>query len=190
MGWGKAVSRDALAEQFIPRDDPGAARANRTARTTSVSLTAEADEASASAVEDLIRSALGGAELEPATLGMLLGAVQDLRARDVAWALMSRDDAADHYELWRQVMRAADDDLMAPAGTLCAFAAWLSGQGALAATAAAAVARVSPHYSFLALIADILHSGMPPAAWEQWRGPVAVSAGSPNAGAVADDAAG
>jgi hypothetical protein len=192
MGMGKADSRDALAQQFAPRSDPEQAMVNDAARRARVTLSVHGDDDRSAAVDDLVWLALGRPDLDSTTVAMLLGAVQDLRARDAVWSLMTRDDAAEHFELWRQVMRAADDDLMAPAGTLCAFAAWLSGQGAVAATAAAAVARVSPHYSFLALIVDILHSGMGPAAWDEWGQPglAAVSAGSPNAGAAADDAAG
>src|SRR4029079_14386587 len=111
--------------------------------------------------------------------------------RDVAWALVSRDDAERHFEGWRQVMTAADDDLMAPAGALCAFAAWLSGRGALAATAADRVDEVRPDYSFLGLIRDVLESGMSPASWEPYRESLLrISAEPWTAGAVADEAAG
>jgi hypothetical protein len=188
-GMAKAPSRDALAEQFVRRDDAVCDSVNEVARASVVALTVD-DGDDAIRVGRLVRSALGNEPIDSATLGRLLGAVQDLRARDVAWFLMTRGDADRHFEAWRQVMNAADDDMLAPAGTLCAFAAWLSGRGALAATAADRVADVDPDYPFLGLISDIVESGMSPSAWEDYRASlVPISEEWPTAGAVADEAA-
>jgi Domain of unknown function (DUF4192) len=188
-GMGKAASRDALAEQFARRDDAVRQTVNEVARDAVVPLMVD-DAEDSIRVSRLVRSALGNDQIHSATLGRLLGAVQDLRARDVAWLLMTRDDAGRHFEVWRQVMNAADDDMLPPAGTLCAFAAWLSGRGALAATAADQVADVDPDYPFLELVGDILESGMSPDTWHDYRASLApISEESPTAGVVADEAA-
>ncbi|HSS67142.1 MAG TPA: DUF4192 family protein, partial [Nocardioidaceae bacterium] len=190
LGMAKASSRSALAGQFAQRDDAVRATVNELARAALVTLCVGESPDSVS-VDELVRSALASDPVSSPTLGRLLAVVQDLLARDVAWFLMTRGDADRHYELWRQVMIMADDDLMAPAGTLCAFAAWLSGRGALASTAAERVAQVRPDYPFLELIIDILVSGMSPDRWEGYRRSIAqISAEGPSAGAVAGDAAG
>jgi hypothetical protein len=111
---------------------------------------------------------------------------------------MTRADAELHFQLWRQVMTAADDDLLAPAGSLCAFAAWLAGRGAVAATAVDRVAEVAPDYPMLLLIRDAIESGLSPDAWEDRTAPVDMSlaadardpSASANAGAGAGDEAG
>jgi hypothetical protein len=188
-GMAKAASRDALAEQFARRDDEVRHAAKEAASDVVVALMVD-DGSESIRVSHLVRSALGNDRIHSSTLGRLLGAVQDLRARDVAWLLMTRGDADRHFEVWRQVMNAADDDMLPPAGTLCAFAAWLSGRGAVAATAADRVADVDPHYPFLGLVGDIVESGMSPDAWQSYRESLApVSEEWPTAGAVADDAA-
>jgi hypothetical protein len=188
-GLAKAADRESLAEQFACRDEAVRHAVTEAARDVVVALMVD-DGPDSTRVSDLVRSALGNDRIHSATLGRLLGAVQDLRARDVAWLLMTRADADRHFEVWRQVMSSADDDMVAPAGTLCAFAAWLSGRGALAATAADRVAAVDPDYPFLGLICDILVSGMSPDVWRDYRASlVRISDEWPTAGAVADEAA-
>jgi hypothetical protein len=193
MGLSKAADRDELRRRFAADDDDVRTEANDAARDVRVALVVE-EGPNSTHVEDVVKTALGRDRIPASTLGMLLGAVQNLHARDVAWSLMSRDTAVQHFELWRQVMAAADDDLMAPAGTLCAFAAWLSGNGALAALALGRVAEVCPDYSFLGLIAEILAGGINPDLWEDYRSSLlAMSGVTPlraGAGAAADDAAG
>jgi Domain of unknown function (DUF4192) len=193
MGLTKEQSRDDLAAQFAPL--PTAERAIVSAEARAVAASPAESPARWDHLEELILSSLASSEVARSGRGVLLGAVQDLDARDLAWVLMSRESASRHFELWRDVMRAADDDLLAPAGTLCAFAAWLSGGGALAATAVERVAAIQPNYPFLGLICDILSMGLSPDRWEELRGPLAgvvgyISAGPPSAGGVAGDAAG
>ena len=96
----------------------------------------------------------------------LLLAVQSLRARDQAWALMRHGDAGGHFALWRALMQAAPDSLMAPAGSLTAFAAWLSGRGVLATHAAERVRRISPDYRVAALVLKLCEGGVNPSTWE------------------------
>jgi hypothetical protein len=164
-GMAKAPSRQALSEQFAPRDPDLRQRVSTLARAVATTV-GDGDPPGVYEVEGLLLSGLGSAEIDAAGLGILLGVVQDQFVRDIAWLLITRADADLHFELWRQVMTAADDDLLAPAGALCAFAAWLNGRGALAATAADRVAEAAPDYPMLGMIRDALESGMNPDVWE------------------------
>jgi hypothetical protein len=189
MGMAKLPTRGALAKQFAPvAGGADRQRANEIAREA---VAASAGGVGRSArIADVIASALGRDAVDSVTLGTLLGAVQDLRNRDLAWMLISRDDADAHFELWRQIMTAADDDLLAPAGSLCAFAAWLAGRGALAATAADRVAEVAADYPMLGLVRDALESCMSPDVWQEYLDSLSrVSADWPIGGAAAGDAA-
>jgi hypothetical protein len=168
MGMGKLPSREALAEQFEPRMGEVRETANDVAWAVAGAIVVD-EGSDPEGMSTLIESSLGIDRVGGAALGMLLGGVQDLLARDVAWLLMTRDDADRHFELWRQVMTVADDELLPPAGALCAFAAWLAGRGALAATAVERVAEVAPEYPFLELIAHAIESGMSPDVWAEYR---------------------
>jgi hypothetical protein len=193
MGLSKEPSRDALARQFA-RLGP-AERCAIGAEARGVHLSRRRQGVDSRRLEDVVEASLASEAVARESLGLLLGAVQDLEARDVAWALMTRTSADRHFALWRDVMRAADDDLLPPAGALCAFAAWLSGQGAVAATAAEQVAAVRPDYPFLGLVAEIMARGISPDHWEAYRRTLAQIAGlvseeQGTAGGEADDAAG
>ncbi|MPZ94482.1 MAG: DUF4192 family protein, partial [Propionibacteriales bacterium] len=67
--------------------------------------------------------------------------------RDAAWTAMSKDSAAVHGELWQQVLRLAVPRYVAPVASLTAFAAWLSGNGALAICAVERALAADPEYS-------------------------------------------
>jgi hypothetical protein len=193
MGLAKEPSREALADQFEPLPPAERAAVGVEARGVWVATTERGPDWRR--LDDLIEASLASDATARESVAVLLGAVQQLDARDVAWALMSRDAATRHFELWRRVMRSADDDLMAPAGVLCAFAAWLSGSGAVAATACDRVAEVAPGYRFLGLVRDILARGLSPDRWDGFRGPLAamaldISVRRPAAGAVGGDGAG
>jgi hypothetical protein len=189
MGMAKLPTREALAEQFAPVAGSGREAVNEVAREVVAAMTVGVG-GSRVRVTDVIASALGKDVVDSVTLGTLLGAVQDLRSRDLAWILMSREDADSHFEVWRLVMTLADDDLLPPAGSLCAFAAWLAGRGALAATAVDRVSEVAADYPMLGLIRDALESCMSPDVWQDYLESLSpLSADWPIGGAEAGDAA-
>jgi hypothetical protein len=101
----------------------------------------------------------------------LMLAVQDIRSRDQVWSAMTRADAPDHFELWRQAMQCAPDELMAPVGGLAAFAAWLSGRGVLASHAAERVLAVQPNYSMAQLILGLCEQSVNPSVWSGFPPP-------------------
>lgn len=90
----------------------------------------------------------------------------DLGVRDVAWALMRRDEADAHLTLWRRVLsRTVDDLASAPLG-LVAMAAWISGNGALLNCCIARLELLDPSYGLLAIAKDISWRAVDPSLWD------------------------
>jgi hypothetical protein len=98
-----------------------------------------------------------------ARLGVLLA--ESIELRDVAWAEMTHEDAGAHVDLWRDVVRRSPPQLRAAPATLLGFAAWLSGNGALAWCAVDCAQQCDPDYSLAALLADALAGAIPPSVW-------------------------
>lgn len=99
---------------------------------------------------------------------VLLLAVQEVPLRDAAWALMSRRNASEHFALWRRIMQTAPDHLMAPAGALTGFAAWLDGHGVLAWHALDRLQVIAPDYSMGLLLKQILEETVNPEVWSRF----------------------
>jgi hypothetical protein len=99
---------------------------------------------------------------DAARLALLVGLVE---VRDVAWAEMSRPAASAHVELWRDMVRRCPRDLLPATASLLAFAAWLSGHGALAWCALDRCTAVDPEYSMADCISGLLEGAVPPSAW-------------------------
>ena len=104
-------------------------------------------------------------------------AVQQIRGRDEAWAMMTRANAERHLRLWRAVMQSVPDALLPPVGALAAFAAWLSGNGVLASHAAERVVGVDESYSMATLIIDALRASLNPNTWDTFRSDTGLGAG-------------
>ncbi|MFD1826671.1 MULTISPECIES: DUF4192 domain-containing protein [Mumia] len=85
--------------------------------------------------------------------------------RDVAWTMITHDNAVRSLELWRQVAVSAPLPFEVPALTLAAFAAWLSGDGAQAQCALDRVRVVAPDYSMAVLIQSALSGCLDPRSW-------------------------
>jgi Domain of unknown function (DUF4192) len=101
--------------------------------------------------------------------GRLLVLVGAVAIRDVAWSEMSRDDAADHVELWRDLVRRCPSDLLPGPAALLAFGAWLQGHGALAWCALDRCLEVDPDYSLADCISGLLEGAVPPSVWTPIR---------------------
>lgn len=99
----------------------------------------------------------------------LLVGILDLRVRDAAWALMTRDSAAAHVALWTDLVRRSPETLVAPPAALLAFAAWLAGHGALAWCAVDRCLEADPGYRLAGYVADALTHAVPPGVWEADR---------------------
>lgn len=99
-------------------------------------------------------------------LGRLLVGLQDVELRDVVWGKQCAENATGHLDFWREVVRRTPQPLLAPPSTLLAFAAWLSGQGALAWCAVDRAVLVEPDYSLAQTITEILAKAVPPSLWQ------------------------
>lgn len=116
-------------------------------------------------IQDTLGRALGGTpvgDADAATLSVWCGLVP---VRDIAWAQVTRADAADHLDVWSQVARKVVSPWEPAVLSLAAFCAWLSGDGALAWFALDRVEQVDPTYSMAELIRETLRRGLPPDSW-------------------------
>lgn len=104
--------------------------------------------------------------LDAHDVGRLLVAMMHVEVRDVAWCEITRTEARTHVELWRDVVRRSPHAALAAPAALLAFAAWLSGDGALAWCAVDRCQEADPGYGLAGLVAQTLACAMPPSAWE------------------------
>jgi hypothetical protein len=107
-----------------------------------------------------------GIRLDVADLGRLLVAIVAIEVRDVAWAEMSHENADQHVALWRDVVRRSPEELLAAPAALLGFAAWLTGDGALAWCAVSRCQAAEPEYSLAGLLTQALAGAVPPSSWE------------------------
>ena len=96
----------------------------------------------------------------------LLRGILEIRVRDAAWSPLRRERAREHVAFWVDVLRRAPEPMAAAPAALLAFAAWQSGQGALAWCAVDRSTDVDPDYSLACLVAQALLDAVPPDAWE------------------------
>jgi hypothetical protein len=104
--------------------------------------------------------------LDTHDVGRLLVAMVRIDVRDVAWSEITRADARVHVDLWADVARRSPTAALPAPASLLAFAAWLSGDGALAWCAVDRAQEADPGYSLAALVAQTLSCAMPPSAWQ------------------------
>jgi hypothetical protein len=114
-------------------------------------------------------AAATGQCLPDAEAARLLVDLGDLRLRDAAWAAITRESARDHVALWTDLVRRSPADLLPAPAALLAFAAWLSGHGALAWCAVDVCRDVDADYVLADIVAQLLLNAVSPAGWEDWR---------------------
>ena len=73
-----------------------------------------------------------GARLTDGDAARLLVAVESIPIRDALWNDIGRDNAATHVALWTDLTARAPDEVRAAPASLLGFAAWRSGNGAMA----------------------------------------------------------
>jgi hypothetical protein len=92
--------------------------------------------------------------------------LQHLPVRDFAWERITDDES--HVALWTDVLRRVEPELAAPPASLLAFAAWRTGQGALASVAVDRALRSTPGYSLARLMDEVLRHGVAPSKLDGW----------------------
>jgi hypothetical protein len=125
----------------------------------------ELREEAAWARRTALRQRRRGRPLRPREVARLLRAVTDPDVRDVVWCDWTRSDAEEHVRVWRDVVRRAPDELVASAAALCALAAWLTGNGALAWCAVDRCLGGDPAHSLGRIVFDLLERAVPPTVW-------------------------
>ena len=107
-----------------------------------------------------------GETFDPVTGARVVRALDVPSLRDLAWCRTIRSAAPAHVLLWRPLVQACPDELVASPASVLAFSAWLSGHGALAWCAVDRALGVDPGHSLARLVADMLEAALPPSRWE------------------------
>ncbi|WP_418062836.1 DUF4192 domain-containing protein [Pimelobacter simplex] len=126
-------------------------------------------------VTDLAESAILPTD---ADLARLLWVMQAPRVRDAAWSHLTSATASAHLRIWSDAVRRAPDPLLPAPAALLAWAAWQSGDGALAWAALDRCRRTDPTYRLAAYLALLLENAVSP---DQWSADFDWSAGLPPA---------
>jgi hypothetical protein len=167
-------SREELADTL--RDDPGrvAAVAAAVAASAAAPSGPTGDGARGGTVAEMewarqlvADHAATGTAPGDADLARLLVGLRDPLVRDAAWMAMTREEAREHVGLWTDVVRRCPGELLAAPAALLGFAAWLSGQGALAWCAIDRCRESAPDYPLAGMLAEMLVHAVPPSAWEE-----------------------
>ncbi len=117
-------------------------------------------------VSELLAGCLAAGRVpEPDEVAGLVQALADPVVRDVAWLLMTREEAPHHVVLWSDVVRRTPDEWLPGAAAVLSFAAWLSGSGALAWCAVDRCLSVDPDHTLGGYVAQLLERAVPPHAW-------------------------
>ena len=115
------------------------------------------------------RCVADGTTLPAGDTARLLTGLRDLSVRDAAWTTLTRADAVRHVAFWTDVVRRSPTSHVAAPAALLGFAAWVSGQGALAWCAVDRCREGDPGYRLAGLLADSLAGALPPSAWDAVR---------------------
>ncbi len=107
-----------------------------------------------------------GEPFDAATAARVVRALDVPSLRDLAWCRMTRSAADRHVRLWSALVQGCPDGLVASPASVLAFAAWLSGHGALAWCAVERALQADPGHTLGRLVSDMLDAALPPARWE------------------------
>jgi hypothetical protein len=98
--------------------------------------------------------------------------VDDIRLRDLVWAMIDSDSAEQHVVLWQRVVSRVAPTLSAAPLALLGMAGWISGNGALLNCAVDELSRRHPSYSMGQLLEQISARAIPPRLWSSMGGEV------------------
>jgi hypothetical protein len=166
-GMAKAPDRASLRTQFEPGDRDAR---EEIAGAVAALRAAEVAPLTTVQVAELVPRLLAGDVPAPGVRAQLLLSLMGIPQRDAVWGGMTCDNADQHLAAWRELMRLAPDDLLAPVGSLTAFAAWLSGHGVLASHAVERVLEVHPEYAMARLVLRALETSLSPREWTYGTG--------------------
>lgn len=159
-----AVATALVAQGYADRGIPTSGRAVR-----------DAGQWTLATVAELVA---GAAVPTDADLARLLWLLQAPRVRDAAWSHLTAATAGAHVRLWTDALRRAPEALSPAPAALLGWAAWQSGDGALAWAAVDRCRRADPDYRLADHLAVLLDHAVSP---DQWSGEVDWAAGLPAA---------
>lgn len=105
-------------------------------------------------------------------LARVLVALSDLRLRDAAWSVVTRETSRAAVSWWTHALIRSPQDLAAAPAALLAWSAWLHGNGALAWCALDRCELAEPGYGLAQIVSDLLEQAHPPTSWSEsvdWR---------------------
>ena len=92
--------------------------------------------------------------------------VRETLVRDVACALVTREDARRHLALWQEVVARVPPELARAPLCLLGIAAWADGNGTLLNACCERLADLDPAYPMGRLLSDVSSRALPPAWWD------------------------
>lgn len=105
--------------------------------------------------------------LSDAELAAVAVSVVDPARRDECWAWLDRAGARGAVDLWTDALGRLPDDHAGDVAAVLAFAAWLSGDGALAWCAVDRCREVQEHNSLASLVSQLLTGSVSPDLWTE-----------------------
>ncbi|MDO8731064.1 MAG: DUF4192 domain-containing protein [Actinomycetota bacterium] len=169
-GWSFAASRDDVCAEFEPQ--PGAALA----LVEDLEQLAEEIRSLESAELELWRDEVIRLLLNCCESGVVASAdrlrlangLRDIRVRDsVLWHLAHQLDPNTSFLAVRALIRCLPEGQRAPAATVGAICAWLTGDGVRATAALDIAAHEEPEYGLARLVSTALANGLPPRMWQE-----------------------
>ncbi len=142
-----------------------AARLERSSPPRRGGISRQLVEHGATTVRQALERALSGAPVSDEDAAMLSTWCALVPVRDLAWAQVTRANAADYLEVWSQVARKVVPPWEPAVLSLTGFCAWLSGDGALAWCALDRAELADSDYSMAELVRETLRNGLPPDSW-------------------------
>lgn len=127
------------------------------------------------AVAEAMRRHADGGRLTDDEAAWLTALMAHIPVRDYAWERVGAEDW--HVELWADVVRRAEEDLVPAPASVLAFAAWRVGHGALAHAAVDRALAANPEYSMAQLMREVLGRGIPPSTLDEFPVPERARAG-------------
>ena len=91
---------------------------------------------------------------------------REVPVRDVACALISREDAEQHVGLWQHVVARVPPELAVAPLCLLGVAAWAAGNGTLLNCCCERIEHLDPGCSMGLLLADVSARALPPSFWD------------------------
>lgn len=102
-------------------------------------------------------------------IARVLGRLSDIQVRDYALGCHEQTSMDSYQTMWRELLKVAPKDYVAPVATLFAAIAYENGEGALAHRALDRAIEDQPEYSMSRLLRRVFSSGWPPSGFSQLR---------------------